>query len=232
VPPLLLAPIGFKPTLRAPVVAAALGRGVERAGLERPDLCALADGGPGTIEVLLPRLGGETADGFCLIEGGGTAIVEDRARLGAAAASGAEVVVYCAAEDPAPPEPATWSAGGPALVVLTGAATPAAAWAAAGARTVSGATFVLDALDFDDRMRAARAVVCGTGLLSRATLRDVVGEAATRARQAGVPAHVVAARDELDLFDRRILDLQELLVAGTVAELEAAGEELGRRLGP
>src|SRR4051794_29747130 len=89
--------------LRAPVVAAAIGRGLERAGLAPPDLCPLAGGGHGTIEVLLPALGGETGDGFALIEDGRTAIVE----LGATAAltgtavaaavdAGAEVVLVAA----------------------------------------------------------------------------------------------------------------------------------------
>jgi glycerate kinase len=75
--PVLVAPGAFSATLRAPVVAAAIGRGLERAGVSPPpDLCPVAGGGPGTIEVLLPVLGGETGDGFALIEGGGTALVE------------------------------------------------------------------------------------------------------------------------------------------------------------
>ncbi|MCW2966724.1 MAG: glycerate kinase, partial [Solirubrobacteraceae bacterium] len=70
-------------------MAAAVGRGLERAGLEPPDLCPIADGGEGTMEVLVTALGGETAAaavsdplgrpitaGFALIEDGATAIVE------------------------------------------------------------------------------------------------------------------------------------------------------------
>src|SRR4051794_41631400 len=74
--PVLVAPAPFGGDLRAPVVAAAIGRGLEAAGLRPPDLCPLAGGGAGTIEVLLPALGGETADGFALVEDGGTALVE------------------------------------------------------------------------------------------------------------------------------------------------------------
>ncbi|HEV2815006.1 MAG TPA: glycerate kinase, partial [Solirubrobacteraceae bacterium] len=85
----LVAPDKFKGTLRAEEVAAAVGRGLERAGLEPPDLCPIADGGDGTLSVLVAALGGETAGteaydprgrlvraGFALLEDGGTAIVE------------------------------------------------------------------------------------------------------------------------------------------------------------
>jgi glycerate kinase len=247
VPQVLVAPEGFKTTcpskpaaaageaLRAPEVAAAIGRGLERAGLQPPDLCPLASGGVGTVEVLLPVLGGETAAGYCLVDGGGTAITEDRERLGDAAASGAEVVIYCAADDPNPPaEGGGPDFGGipalfrptPRLVVLCGPVTPVSAWEAVGARTVPGGSFVLTEIGFDERMRAAQALVTGTGLLTRDTLRDVVGEAATRARQAGVPAHAIVGANGLDLFDRRILDLQHVLEAPDLNALEAAGERL------
>src|SRR3954449_11080642 len=89
-PPLLVAPDSFKGTLRAAQVASCIGAGLERAGLVPPDLCPVADGGEGTLEVLLCALSGETAGapatdplgrpipaaGFALIEDGGTAIVE------------------------------------------------------------------------------------------------------------------------------------------------------------
>ena len=100
--PILVAPSAFGGALRAPVVAAAIGRGLERAGAGPPDLCPLAGGGRGTIEVLLPVLGGETGDGFALIEDGGTALVElgadaaaTGARIAAAVDAGAEVVLVC-----------------------------------------------------------------------------------------------------------------------------------------
>lgn len=47
----LVAPDSFKGTFTAPEVAAAIGRGLEAAG-GRSDLCPLADGGEGTVEVL------------------------------------------------------------------------------------------------------------------------------------------------------------------------------------
>ena len=57
----LVAPDKFKGTFRATEVAAALGRGLEAGGCPPPDLCPVADGGEGTLEVLLTALGGETA---------------------------------------------------------------------------------------------------------------------------------------------------------------------------
>src|SRR4051794_6871497 len=59
--PVLVAPDSFKGTFRATQVAGAIGRGLERAGLMPPDLCPVADGGEGTLEVLLTALGGSTA---------------------------------------------------------------------------------------------------------------------------------------------------------------------------
>src|SRR5919206_2876008 len=106
---LLVAPAPFGGELRAPVVAAAIGRGLEAAGLRPPDLCPVAGGGAGTIEVLLPALGGETGDGYALVDDGGTALVEPAGapdetaeRLRAAAAAGPAVIVLAAADAGAP----------------------------------------------------------------------------------------------------------------------------------
>jgi glycerate 2-kinase len=104
-------------------------------------------------------------------------------------------------------------------------------WAALGATLEPGAPFVLDALDFDARMRASRAVVTGEGKLDEQTLQGkLVGEIGTRARQAGVPLHAIVGRDELDPFGKRIIDLQLVQEASTLEELEAAGETLGAAL--
>jgi glycerate 2-kinase len=90
---------------------------------------------------------------------------------------------------------------------------------------------VLNALDFDDRMRASRAVVTGEGKLDEQTLEGkLVGEIGTRARQAGVPLHAIVGTDALDLFGKRIIDLQRTIEATDLEELEAAGETLGREL--
>jgi glycerate kinase len=326
-PPVLVAPDSFKGTIRAARVAACVGAGLERAGLVPPDLCPVADGGEGTLEVLLTALGGETAGaaatdplgraiaaaGFALIEDGGTAIVEVAEASGlhrvaederdayaastrgtgelivAAAAAGAEVVLVAAGgsattDGGAGAIAAIEDAGGlrgTRLVVLTDVRTPferAAAvfgpqkgadartvkrlerrleklaatfprdprgvaltgaagglagglWAMYGAQLEPGAAFVLGALDFDARMRAARAVVVGEGRMDATTLQGkIAGEIATRARQAGVPCHAIVGANAIDGFSARILDVQVILEAGTPEALAAAGEELGRRL--
>jgi glycerate kinase len=326
-PPLLVAPDSFKGTLRASQVAGAIGAGLERAGLVPPDLCPVADGGEGTLEVLLTALGGETAGapatdplgrplpaaGFALIEDGGTAIVEVAEASGlhrlaederdayaattrgtgelvvAACAAGAEVVLVAAGgsattDGGAGAIAAIEEAGGlqgttlvvlcdvrtpfelaparfgpqkgadartikklerrlqqqaqklprdPRGVPMTGAAGGLAGglWAQFGARLEPGAPFVLQALDFDRRMRAARAVVVGEGRIDATTLEGkIAGEIATRARQAGVPCHAIVGQNAIDRFSARILDLQVILEAGTQQELREAGEHLGRLL--
>jgi glycerate kinase len=121
----------------------------------------------------------------------------------------------------------------PRGVAMTGAAGGLAGglWAAFGAELRPGAGFVLEALDFDRRMRAARAVVVGEGRLDRQTLAGkIAGEISTRARQSGVPCHAVVGENALDRFDQRILDLQVILEAATLTELEAAGAALADRL--
>jgi glycerate kinase len=117
----------------------------------------------------------------------------------------------------------------PRGVPMTGAAggLSGGLWAAFGAELVPGAAFVLDALDFDPRMRAARAVVTGEGRIDQQSLAGkLVSEIATRARQAGVPCYAVVGRRELDAFGARVLDLQAILEARTLPELEAAGRQL------
>jgi glycerate kinase len=112
---------------------------------------------------------------------------------------------------------------------MTGAAGGLAGglWAAFDAELVSGAAFVLDVLDFDARMRRARAVVTGEGQLDLQSLAGkLVSEVATRARQGGVPCHAVVGRRELDDFGLRVLDVQVVLEARTLRQIEAAGRML------
>jgi glycerate kinase len=114
-------------------------------------------------------------------------------------------------------EPMTGAAGG-----LSGGL-----YAFRGARLVAGAPYVLDAIGFDERMREAAYVVTGEGRLDDQTLQGkIVGELATRCRQAGVPCHAVVGKNELEPFKARILDLASIREAGTPAELEAAGRDL------
>ncbi len=86
---------------------------------------------------------------------------------------------------------------------------------------------LLDALDFDARMRMSRAVVVATARLQERTLAgSVTFEIATRARQGGVPAYAVTGENALQPFDARILDLQLVLEARTRRALAAAGRKL------
>jgi glycerate 2-kinase len=320
--PILLAPDSFKGTMRAPEVAAALARGLERAGILHTDPCPVADGGDGTLEVLLLALGGRTAAarvhdplgreidaGFGLVEDGGTAIVELAQASGlalvpeaerdaevastegtgeliaAAVEAGAEVVLV------APGGSATTDGGEGAvaaieragglgrtkLVVLCDVRTPweraaevfgpqkgadpptvkrlakrlrtragklrrdptgvpmtgagggiaGGLWAELDATLEPGARFVLDTLDFDVRMRAARAVITGEGRLDEQSLTGkAVGEIGTRCRQAGVPLHAVVGQNALDRFGARMIDLQRVVEAGTPADIEAAAASI------
>jgi len=324
--PVLVCPDSFKGTLRATEVAAAIGAGLERAGLPQPDLCPVADGGEGTAEVLVTRLGGSTGGaqvtgplgdpvmaGFALLDDGGAAVAEVAQASGlalstksaadaeaastygtgelilAAAAAGAQVVfvaaggsattdggrgaieaietggglqgtrlvVLCDVRTPweraadlfAPQKGADERAVArlserldsyaaelprdPRGVPLTGAAggLSGGLWAKYDAKLVPGAQFVLEELDFDKRMRAARCVITGEGHIDETSLQGkITGEIATRARQAGVPAHVICGELALDPFGVRILDLQVLAQAGTKPEIERAAAELGERL--
>lgn len=114
-------------------------------------------------------------------------------------------------------EPMTGAAGG-----LSGGL-----WAYRGAVLVPGAAYVLDALDFSERMRAAAFVVTGEGRLDEQTLQGkVVGEVASRCRQGGVACHAIVGQAALDAFSERILDLASVSEAGTPDELRAAGRAL------
>jgi glycerate kinase len=89
----------------------------------------------------------------------------------------------------------------------------------------------LDAADLDRRMWAARAVVTGGPLLDRHQLAgSAIADVATRARQGGVPCYAIVAHDELDAFDKRILDIEAVLESTTAAQLERAGRELAAML--
>jgi len=87
-----------------------------------------------------------------------------------------------------------------------------------------GVRELLDALNFDARMRGARAVIVAAAQLERRALAgSVTFELATRARQGGVPAYAVTGANALNLFDARILDLQIILEAPGRRALVSAG---------
>ena len=117
----------------------------------------------------------------------------------------------------------------PRGIEMTGAAggLSGGLWATYGAELAGGAAFVLDAVEFDRRMLQARTVVTGEGRLDGQSLvGKLVSEIATRARQRGVPCDAVCGVSELDAMAARMLDLEHILEATTLAELERAGREL------
>jgi glycerate kinase len=206
-------------------------------------ICAAAGAG---AQVILVGVGGSaTTDGGA----GALEAIAEHGGLG-----GARIVVLCDVRTPFERAPAVFGpqkGADPALVArleerlaelagrlprdprgvpLTGAAggLSGGLWAAHDAALEPGAPWILDALSFDERMRAARAVVCGEGKLDEQTLEGkLVGEIGTRTRQAGVPLHAIVGTDALDPFGKRIIDLQVVLEATSLAELETAGEHLG-----
>ena len=117
----------------------------------------------------------------------------------------------------------------PRGVPMTGAAggLSGGLWAEFDAELVPGAQFVLDAVEFDRRMRSARAVITGEGKLDQQSLAGkLVSEISTRARQAGVPCHAIVGTRELDSFGVRVLDLQAVLEASTTRQISAAARRL------
>src|ERR687893_3013918 len=147
--PVLVAPDSFKGTFRSSQVAGAIGRGLERAGLMPPDLCPVADGGEGTLDALLPQLGGEVVGvevqdplgrpvraGFGLVEDGGTAIVE------MAAASG----LHHVAEHERDPLRATTHGTGELIAAAVGTGAQVVLVGVGGSATVDGGVGALEVL--------------------------------------------------------------------------------------
>jgi glycerate 2-kinase len=117
----------------------------------------------------------------------------------------------------------------PRGVPMTGAAggLSGALWGQHGASLEDGAAFVLGALGFDERMRESAFVVTGEGRIDEQTVQGkLVGEVATRCRQAGVPCHGIVGKIDLEPFQERILDFASLTEATDLEEMEAAGRRL------
>ena len=80
---------------------------------------------------------------------------------------------------------------------------------------------------FDALMRGSAFVVTGEGSLDEQTLQGkIVGEVATRCRQAGVTCHAIVGRNQLDPFGQRIIDLASVTEATTLAEIHDTGAAL------
>jgi len=123
------------------------------------------------------------------------------------------------------PAAARWLAGGlqdgglsePDVLALPG-----------GLRAGPGLQELLEGEHLARRMDDARALLIATAHLDGERLQDTPAfELATRARQGGVPCYAVTARNGLDCFQARILDLQLVLQAAAPRSLRAAGRTLG-----
>jgi glycerate kinase len=158
----LVAPDKFKGTFRATEVAAAIGRGLEAAGCGPPDLCPVADGGDGTVEVLLTALGGETAgadvtDALGRPLRAGFALLEDGS-LGAVEVAEASGLARIAPEDRDAEEASSYGTG-----QLVAAAVDAGAQvvlvAAGGSATTDGGAGAITAIEDAGGLRGARLIV-------------------------------------------------------------------------
>jgi glycerate kinase len=147
-PGVLLAPDSFKGTFAAPAVADALAAGVATAGA-RPDCCPVADGGEGTMAVLVAAHGGsrhaaEVRDPlgraccaqFALLADGSTAVVET------AEASGLALV----AEHERDPEAASTQGTGELLVAAARAGARRILLAVGGSATTDGGLGAIEAI--------------------------------------------------------------------------------------
>src|SRR4051812_22059433 len=160
--PVLVAPDSFKGTFRASEVAAAIGRGLERAGLMPPDLCPVADGGEGTLDALLPGLGGEVVGAeahdplgreltgcFGLVEDGGTAVVETATASGLALVEESERDAWAASTYGTGELIAAAAQAGAAVIIV----------AVGGSATTDGGAGALEAIEEAGGLGGARLVV-------------------------------------------------------------------------
>ncbi|MBS1868100.1 MAG: glycerate kinase [Actinobacteria bacterium] len=208
------------------LIAAAVAAGAERV-LVTVGGSATTDGGAGALEALAEVDVGDVAiDVLCDVT---TSFEQAPAvfapQKGADASTVAQLerrltaLAATFARDPRD-EPMTGAAGG-----LAGGL-----WAQHGARLVSGAAYVLDALGFDGLARSTTLVVTGEGRLDLQTRQGkIVGEIARRCRGIGVPCHAVVGRNKLAPHERDEIGIAAITEAGTIAALEAAGTALGRR---
>jgi glycerate kinase len=183
---------------------------------------ATSDGGAGAIAAIA-RAGGLRGARLTVLCDVRTPFERAAERFGPQKGADADTVLRLAAQLAAqlPRDPRGLAMGGAAGGLAGGL------WAMFGAQLTAGAPYVLDALDFDRRLRASRAVIVGEGRIDATTLDGkAVAEVATRARQLGVPTHAIVAVAAIDRFDARILDLQTILEARDIAAIERAAAQL------
>lgn len=151
----LVAPDSFKGTFDAAAVAEAIAAGIEAAGGEA-DRCPVADGGEGTMAVLLGALGGELRSArvhdplrrpieasFALLADGETAIVE------VAQASGLPLL----APEERDPERADTYGTGELIAAAVGAGARRVLVAAGGSATTDGGRGAIEAMGENESVR-------------------------------------------------------------------------------
>jgi glycerate kinase len=164
---ILVAPDSFKGTFSAAEVAAALASALRGAGHD-VDECPVADGGEGTAEILLSRLGGEWREAeasdplgrpitarFALLGDGETAALD------VAAASGLTLI----AEGERDPEGASTRGTGELIAAAAGAGARRVLIGAGGSATTDGGAGAIDAIAESGGLTGAELVVlCDTRL--------------------------------------------------------------------
>jgi glycerate kinase len=155
----LVAPDSFKGTLGAPEVADAIGAGLLAGGAGQIDLCPIADGGEGTMEVLVAALGGRLLTRrvhdplgrlvkarFALLAGGRVAAVDT------AEASGLGLV----APEERDPERASTVGTGELVAAAIAAGASRVLVGAGGSATTDGGAGAIEAIERAGGLRGAR----------------------------------------------------------------------------
>jgi glycerate kinase len=122
----------------------------------------------------------------------------------------------------------------PRGVAMTGAAggLSGGLWAGLDAALEPGAPYVLDAVRFDERLHGAAGVIAGEGRIDeQSVMGKIVGEIGDRALAAGVPLHAIVGRHSVPPEAAERIALRSVREATTLAEIEAAAEQLGREIG-
>jgi len=101
-------------------------------------------------------------------------------------------------------------------------------WAALDAELVRGAPFVLNAIDFNNRLEAAQFVVTGEGKLDSQSLEGkLVSEVARQARAVGVPVYAIVGRHALETGETQSMGISQVIEASTLQEIETAAFAIG-----
>jgi glycerate kinase len=121
----------------------------------------------------------------------------------------------------------------PRGVAMTGAAggLSGGLWAGCDAALEPGAPYVLDALRFDERLRASAGVIAGEGRIDeQSVMGKIVGEIGERALVARVPLYAIVGRNSVPPEAAERIALRSVREATTLAEIEATAERLGREI--